>query len=406
MSADIDKRFALIADDHRVLYPYLKNQTATGRYGFALSTPEHGRDRNGGGYYTMDIQEVIRGVVLKGWGVRARPEGLGKGIQGNTYKLGERVITGYWVSPELRHLVDGAAIRPAAALPEEEPDMNGTPNAARTDLLALESLTVEDFRRAFESIWNVLSDGQRWMLIGHASSDQGCLSMTRIAQLGGHTSYQTANAQYGNLAHLVGKAIGVPEQRFWTNVICTGVPQDAQGDLQWRIRPEVVDALDLLGWLEPAIDRQPGIAEAVAELEADPLAQDIGETERRALTNARIGQGGYHRQMLDLWNRRCAVTGCAIEATLIASHAKAWRESSNRERLDPYNGLLLSASIDRLFDAGLIGFDDDGAMLTKEHISTDNLRALGLSNAQRLRFVRDRHGPYLAAHRQKHGLGR
>ena len=42
---------------------------------------------------------------------------------------------------------------------------------------------------------------------------------------------------------------------------------------------------------------------------------------------------------------------------------------TNSERLDPNNGILLSALVDRLFDRGLITFKDDGAALVSQRLS-------------------------------------
>jgi hypothetical protein len=54
---------------------------------------------------------------------------------------------------------------------------------------------------------------------------------------------------------------------------------------------------------------------------------------------------------------------------LRASHIKPWKKSSNDERLDPENGLLLLANIDILFEKGFVSFDDDGCMLVSKDLS-------------------------------------
>jgi len=96
------------------------------------------------------------------------------------------------------------------------------------------------------------------------------------------------------------------------------------------------------------------LAGATAELAAEVPSIGLEETTRSALVQARIGHGAFRDQMMEIWGWRCAVTGCGIQPTLIASHALAWRDCKDgSERLDPYNGLLLTASIDRLFDQGL-----------------------------------------------------
>ena len=127
-------------------------------------------------------------------------------------------------------------------------------------------------------------------------------------------------------------------------------------------------------------------------------------TERATMIQARIGQGNYRRKLLDLWNGQCALTGCDVEEVLRASHAKPWKTSNNQERLDPYNGLLLAAHVDALFDTGLIGFSDTGKILLSEKITPQQLKALGIETSQTLRFVNSQHHKYLAAHRKKHEL--
>ena len=103
--------------------------------------------------------------------------------------------------------------------------------------------------------------------------------------------------------------------------------------------------------------------------------------------------------------RSDAAKDCGVAPELIASHAVAWRDDKSPEvRLDPYNGLLLAASIDRLFDQGLIAFADDGRLLRKPMLSQADLRHLGLGADARLRRVHARHVPYLTAHRAKHGF--
>ena len=77
-------------------------------------------------------------------------------------------------------------------------------------------------------------------------------------------------------------------------------------------------------------------------------------TERDALIRSRIGQGRFRYDLLEMWEGRCCITGLDIDALLRASHIKPWRDSNNAERLDPYNGLLLSPGYDAAFDKGLI----------------------------------------------------
>ena len=119
-----------------------------------------------------------------------------------------------------------------------------------------------------------------------------------------------------------------------------------------------------------------------------------------ALTNARVGQGSYRQRMLEVWGRRCAMTGCPVEEVLIASHARPWSLCETAQQcLDEYNGLLLSANLDRLFDQGLIAFTDDGTVITRRNSAID-----ALVPAERLRFIDPRHVYYLAWHRNHFGF--
>ena len=60
---------------------------------------------------------------------------------------------------------------------------------------------------------------------------------------------------------------------------------------------------------------------------------------------------------------RCRITGVDNPIHRVASHCKPWRDSTNEERLNGENGLLLTPSIDHLFDRGFIGFEDSGRLV-------------------------------------------
>ncbi len=119
----------------------------------------------------------------------------------------------------------------------------------------------------------------------------------------------------------------------------------------------------------------------------DPVAIDLGtirhdrsidETTRQRLVEARLGQGQFRRQVLERWRRRCVVTGCTLEDILRASHIKPWRSCTDDERLNPANGLLLTANLDALFDRCSISFEDDGRMLVSGNISPSEREMLGI----------------------------
>jgi putative restriction endonuclease len=75
---------------------------------------------------------------------------------------------------------------------------------------------------------------------------------------------------------------------------------------------------------------------------------------------------------------RCRVTGVDRPEHLRASHCKPWRDSDNAERLDGENGLLLTPSIDHLFDRGFISFRDDGRLLVSPVAHQASLAKMGV----------------------------
>lgn len=66
---------------------------------------------------------------------------------------------------------------------------------------------------------------------------------------------------------------------------------------------------------------------------------------------------------------RCPVTGTTFAPLLRASHIKPWAACENgNERLDPFNGIILAAHIDILFDQGWISFENDGRLLISNEL--------------------------------------
>jgi predicted restriction endonuclease len=145
-------------------------------------------------------------------------------------------------------------------------------------------------------------------------------------------------------------------------------------------------------------------ADAVEE-DVDAVNKDgsLTPTTRKALIDARRGQGRFRSELDDHWGYACAATNCQICAILRASHIKPWRFASNAERLDPANGILLAANVDILFDRGLVSFDDHGRMLTSARLSAADLRLLGLPADLRKR-PDARQQSYLAYHRKTFGF--
>lgn len=122
------------------------------------------------------------------------------------------------------------------------------------------------------------------------------------------------------------------------------------------------------------------------------------QTSGSATVATRIGQARFRKDLINYWGG-CAVTGTSLYEVLKASHIKPWSASSDKERLDHYNGLLLTPNIDALFDRGLITFSDSGEIMISNSI-LGHMNKLGIGNSIRLKKIEPQHKPYLKFHRE------
>jgi putative restriction endonuclease len=103
----------------------------------------------------------------------------------------------------------------------------------------------------------------------------------------------------------------------------------------------------------------------------------LSDTQRIALIRARRGQGLFRWKVQSI-ERACRVTKVDRLDHLVASHVKPWRDGSNEERLNGENGLLLTPTIDHLFDRGFISFEDNGDLIVSPVADHLSLRRMGI----------------------------
>ncbi|WOO39350.1 HNH endonuclease [Rubellicoccus peritrichatus] len=145
------------------------------------------------------------------------------------------------------------------------------------------------------------------------------------------------------------------------------------------------------------LEMEPSILEDIDSIGgADP---SISETMKEELRKSRIGQGKFRRDVINLW-KYCSVTKIQNLKLLKASHIKPWRDSDNDERLDPYNGLLLAANYDHVFDGGWITFDKKGKIVFSEQLSAREFMQLGIDPEVELENLSDETKLYLSYHRE------
>jgi hypothetical protein len=249
---------------------------------------------------------------------------------------------------------------------------------------------IETLKSALLAIRPKISEPQMSMLRAHYLHRR--LSMERIAFFGGYDSYSAGNLQYGSLCGRIAQQLRFsPDQK--TQTIATVADEyDSRGHSQWQLDDVVVKALDKIGWFRNAIEEIP---------ESEPSeSREALEVEREAVIKARIGQGKFRIDVIALWGS-CAVTGCSLAKVLNASHIVPWAVcETDKEKIDPFNGLLLTPNLDKLVDRCLIAFNDNGSILLSNELGAKEREILGVEEQTKLRFVRPAMLPYIQRHRQ------
>lgn len=160
------------------------------------------------------------------------------------------------------------------------------------------------------------------------------------------------------------------------------------GDLLFQLSRE--DFTNLKEELAPVID-----SDLEDSIQYEILAKGIqGNLEKIQLTKARRGQGIF-RTNVRLIEHRCRLTGVENIKHLRASHIKPWKDSSDTEKIDGNNGLLLSPHVDHLFDRGFITFKNGGTLIISKELnpvvlnqwSLSSIRNVGSFNAKQLEFL-------------------
>ena len=118
-------------------------------------------------------------------------------------------------------------------------------------------------------------------------------------------------------------------------------------------------------WERFAVESQQALEDLgiVDQSESSSAPQEGSDAQRAGLDRmveaaTRVGQNFFRAAVLSAYNQRCCITGLAIPRLLVASHIVPWSHDAVN-RVNPKNGLLLSALHDRAFDTGLLTINDD-----------------------------------------------
>ena len=125
-------------------------------------------------------------------------------------------------------------------------------------------------------------------------------------------------------------------------------------------------------------------------------------TDAERLVVQRVGQDIFRKSLEDYWQESCAVTGIRDRSLLRASHIKPWADSTDAERLDVYNGILLTAHLDAAFDKHLMTISPAGELLfSSSRLSQRGLALLRPRDPEGPIRLSPQHQAYLAYHRAR-----
>lgn len=137
----------------------------------------------------------------------------------------------------------------------------------------------------------------------------------------------------------------------------------------------------------------------VRRTERNTFVPMIAETQAEAKTKIRLGQQKFKKGLMPLWDHKCALCGIDLPVLLRASHSKPWKDSTNDERIDPYNGVLLCCNHDALYDKGFIAFDGQGNLYISSQIPEVNYEKYNLIPGTKIaRCVENK--PYFKWHKK------
>ena len=138
---------------------------------------------------------------------------------------------------------------------------------------------------------------------------------------------------------------------------------------------------------------------------SEPAAQNInsptGSSTLSNIVNTRSSawQNYFKKKLFKLWPTECAITKVKNKKLLIGAHIRPWSKSNDDEKLDEYNGLLLAPNPDKIFELGLISFEDNGKIIISSKLSNEDLTKLNI-NKDTVLNLKENHKKYIKYHRE------
>ena len=161
--------------------------------------------------------------------------------------------------------------------------------------------------------------------------------------------------------------VGLKPASYWKNGFCSAALKSYEEFLiltpfeknMWNIVNEPkTDLTELSLRLQ---DQMLDSAERLVEEDHIEMSTKEGKEALREV-KTRVNQSFFRKMILKYYSKQCCITGLNIPEVLRASHIVSWAEDP-KNRLNPSNGLCLSATYDAAFDRHLISLDKDYRMI-------------------------------------------
>lgn len=168
-----------------------------------------------------------------------------------------------------------------------------------------------EYKNALKAIEPEIREAQFETLRAQHGEPDKAVTAGQLAKLMGYDHFRPLNSVYGRLGHLLAKELGkqpkkqTDDFKRWWSVLSTG--QSTPEGFVWKMRPQVADALEQLGWVD-AEERT--LPEEVAETEDDSLREGAV---REVRVNAYERSSSARRRCIEHYGYQCYVCGFDFE---------------------------------------------------------------------------------------------
>jgi len=118
---------------------------------------------------------------------------------------------------------------------------------------------------------------------------------------------------------------------------------------------------------EDILHNKKGTISIVPDDESCDIQENYAGETRNAIVKTRIRQGFFRKTVLAAYQSCCCMSKVSHSRLLVASHIIPWAKNE-KDRLNPRNGLCLSAIHDRAFDCGLLSVKPDLTILVSNEL--------------------------------------